>query len=259
VTDDGKPQGTAPVPVSALMQQLEGRGTVRDFKPDPVPQAWCDAIVAHGMRAPTSSNRQEYSIIQVDDPHVRQRLSDLSSNQQHIVECPVFFVICADQNRMVSALGRHGAEYPAFGLEGGLVSTIDAAFVGLTMSYVADSMGLSNVMIGAMRNNPVEVAKLLGLPPRCYAVFGLCVGWAATPPRAKPRHAPDAVFHRETYSSAAHEAAVTRYDADLAAYYRARGTETIDAAWSGVMSQKFGTSTRTELRAQLGALGFAFE
>jgi len=26
-----------------------------------------------------------------------------------------------------------------------------------------------------------------------------------------------------------------------------------------VMSQKFGTSTRTELRAQLGALGFAFE
>jgi hypothetical protein len=63
---------------------------------------------------------------------------------------------------MEHALSLHDTNYPAYGLEGGLVSTIDAAFVGLTMSYVADSMGLSNVMIGAIRNNPVEVAELFG-------------------------------------------------------------------------------------------------
>lgn len=240
------------------MHQLNNRGTVRDFKPDPIPQSWADAIVEHGMRAPTSSNRQEYSVIQVDDPKTRQRLSELSSNQKHMVECPVFFAIIADQNRMKHALALHDTEYPAFGLEGGLVSTIDAAFVGLTMSYVADSLGLSSVMIGAMRNNPVEVAALLGLPPRCYAVFGLCVGWAATPPRAKPRHDAGAVLHHETYSTVAHGPAIAEYDQALAAYYRARGTETVDQAWSKVMSQKFGTPTRTKLRDELTSLGFPF-
>lgn len=257
--DSGQNETLEALPHTALMQQLAARGTVRDFKSDPVPQTWCDAIVAHGMRAPTSSNRQEYSIIQVDDPKTRQRLSELSSNQKHMVECPVFFVVCADQNRMEHALSLHETEYPAFGLEGGLVSTIDAAFVGLTMSYVADSMGLSNVMIGAMRNNPIEVAEILGLPPRCFAVFGLCVGWAKTPPRAKPRHNPEAVFHRETYSRTAHDDAVKDYDTRLAAYYRARGTATVDAAWSKIMSQKFGTRARTTLREQLTKLGFPFE
>lgn len=247
------------LPESALMQQLAKRGTVRDFKSDPVPQSWADAIVAHGMRAPTSSNRQEYSIIQVSDSLIRQRLSELSANQKYIVECPVFFAVCADQNRMEHALSLHDTDYPAFGLEAGLVSTIDAGFVGLTMSYVADSMGLSSVMIGAMRSNPTEVAELLGLPPRCYAVFGLCVGWAATPPRAKPRHDPAAVLHHDTYNRKAHDQAIKNYDDDLATYYRQRGTDTVDAAWSGIMSQKFGTPLRTKLRSELRKLGFPFE
>lgn len=247
------------VPVTGLMEMLAHRGTVRDFKPDPVPQAWLDAIVAHGMRAPTSSNRQEYSVIQVDNPDTRKRLAELASNQKHIVECPTFFAICADQNRMEHALDLHDTPYPAFGLEGGLVSTIDASLVGLTMSYVVDSLGLSSVMIGAMRNNPVEVAKLLNLPPRCYVVFGLCIGWAATPPRIKPRHDSTAVFHRETYSDADHGRAIKAYDSELATYYRARGVETVDQAWTEIMSQKFGAAKRTKLREELTSLGFPFE
>lgn len=240
------------------MQHLAARGTVRDFKPDPIPQAMANAIVAHGMRAPTSSNRQEYSVIQISNPATRQRISDLSSNQKHIVECPLFFAVCADQNRMEHALGMYDKDYPATGLEGGLVATIDAAFVGLTMSYIADSLGLASVMIGAMRNNPIEIAKLLGLPPRCYAVFGLCIGWPATPALAKPRHDLGAVLHHETYSKAAHDQAIKDYDAELAAYYRKRGVETIDTAWSEVMSQKFATPSRTKLREELALLGFPF-
>ncbi len=243
---------------SALMQQLAMRGTVRDFRPDPIPQTMANAIAAHGMRAPTSSNRQEYSIIQIDNPATRQTISDLSSNQKHIVECPLFFAVCADQNRMEHALGMYGKDYPATGLEGGLVATIDAAFVGLTMSYVADSLGLASVMIGAMRNNPVKIAKLLGLPPRCYAVFGLCIGWPATPALAKPRHDLGAVLHHEMYSKAAHDEAIKDYDSDLAAYYRKRGVETIDTAWSEVMSQKFAAPSRTKLREELALLGFPF-
>lgn len=250
----------SPVPNNLLTHLLERRGTVRNFKPDPVPQAWADAIVEYAMRAPTSSNRQEYSVIQVNDPGARKQIALLATNQQHIVDCPLFFAICADQNRVADALGMHGKDYvPATSFEGGLVASIDAALMGLTMSYVAESFGLSNVLIGAMRNSPVEISKILKLPPQCYVVFGLCVGWAAAPPLPKPRHHLSAVLHQDVYDPHARAQAILDYDLALAAYYRARGVDTVDAAWSQVMSEKYSRPTRPNLKDELKALGFPFE
>ena len=250
----------AAVPDNEFTRQLARRGTVRNFKPDPVPESWVKAIVEYGMRAPTSSNREETSVVVVYDPETRKALSKIASNQQHIIDCPVFFAICADQNRMAHALEMHGKEYGAANtFEGGLVASIDAALVGLTMSYVADSFGLSNVMIGAMRNNAVAAAKLLKLPPRCYVVFGLCVGWAAKPPLAKPRHDVEGVLHHEAYDPKARAQTVTDYDKDLAAYYRKRGMETPDAAWSQVMTEKYSQRKRVKLKEELRSLGFPLE
>ena len=53
----------APVPDNELIQLLNKRGTVRAYKSDPIPDAWVDAIIAAGMRAPTSSNIQAYSCL----------------------------------------------------------------------------------------------------------------------------------------------------------------------------------------------------
>jgi nitroreductase len=248
-----------PVPNNELTRILALRGTVRDFKPDPVPQSWANAIVEYGMRAPTSSNRQEYSVIQVHDIEARKQIAKIATNQQHIVNCPVFFAICADQNRVAHALGMHGKSYPSFNFEAGLCASIDAALVGLTMSYVAESFGLANVLIGAMRNNAVEIAKILKLPPRCYVVFGLCVGWAKAPALPKPRHDLTAVLHHDIYDPKDCAQAIIDYDRDLAAYYRNRGVETSDAAWSKVMSEKYSKPMRANLKQELNSLGFPFE
>ena len=55
---------------------------------------------------------------------------------------------------------------------------IDAALAAQNAVVAAQSLGLRTVYIGAMRNDPVRVAELLGLPPRAFVVFGLCVGYA---------------------------------------------------------------------------------
>ena len=250
----------AAVPENELTRLLVKRGKVLNFKPDPVPESWVNAIVEYGMRAPTSSNRQEYSVVVVHDIETKKKCAAIASRQQHIVDCPVFFAICADQNRVGHAMSMHGKEYvSARTLEGGLVATIDATLVGLTMSLVADSFGLGSVMIGAMRNNAVEVAKLLKLPPRCYVVFGLCVGWPQRPPAPKPRHSLDAVIHHDLYDPKAHAQAVADYDKALAQYYRSRGVETPDAAWTKVMSEKYSKPLRSKLRQELDSLGIPLE
>lgn len=249
----------APVPENDLTRLLARRGTVRNFKPDPVPESWVSAIIEYGMRAPTSSNIQAYSVVVVHDPEKRKRLAELAGNQQHIIDCPVYFAICADLTRMAHAISMHGKELPGRTFESGLVSSLDACLVGMTMSLVADSFGLSNVMIGGMRNNAVEVAKVLGLPPRCYVVFGLCVGWAKKPPVAKPRQPLSGVVHHDVYDPTARAQAIADYDKDLARYYRSRGVETPDAAWSQVLAEKFSTDKRKRLRQELNELGFPLE
>jgi nitroreductase len=248
-----------PVPENDLTRVLASRGTMRSFKPDPVPEHWVNAIVEYGMRAPTSSNWQAYSVVVVHDPELRKRLAELAGNQQHIINCPVYFAICADLTRVNHAVDMHGKAFPGRTLESCLAASLDASLLGMTMSLVADSFGLASVMIGGMRNNAVEVAKVLKLPPRCYVVFGLCLGWASKRPLAKPRHPLSGVIHHDVYDPGMRAQAIEAYDKDLARYYRARGVETPDAAWSGILSERFTKDIRTKLKQELISLGFPLD
>lgn len=249
----------APVPDTELVRLLEKRGTVRAYKSDPIPEGWVEAMIAAAQRAPTSSNIQAYSIVVVRDQETKKKIAAMCGNQQHIIDCPVFFAFCADQTRLVHACKMHGKEYPGRTFEAGLVSAIDAALVGMTFSMVVDSFGLSSVMIGAMRNNALEAAKILKLPPRSFVVFGLCVGFAKKPPLPKPRQPQPGVVHYEFYDPKQREQAVAEYDQDLAQYYRTRGMETPDAAWTFPIADKFSTDKRKKLKQELQELGFPLE
>lgn len=247
------------VPDTELLRLLRMRGSVRNYKPEPVPEPWVDAIIAAGQRAPTSSNIQAYSIIVVRNPEAKARLAELAGNQKHIVECPVFFAICADLTRPAYACDLHGEDFVGHTLEKGLVSTIDAALVGMSMSLAADSMGLGTVMIGGMRNSPLEVAELFKLPKRVFVVFGLCVGWPKSAPVPKPRQPMAAVVHQETYNSELPEAALDAYDKELAQYYTGLGRETPEQSWTRTMADSLSKPRRMQLREQLKTLGFDFE
>ena len=47
----------------------------------------------------------------------------------------------------------------------------------------AESIGLKGLMIGAVRNDTLKTAEILGLPKRVYCVFGMCLGWPGRVPR----------------------------------------------------------------------------
>ena len=87
------------------------------------------------------------------------------------------------------------------------------------------SLGLSCVYIGALRNNPQEVARIVGLPPGAFGVFGMCVGYAsaAGATEVKPRLPQDVVMHRETYDTSGETGRRAAYDAVLESILRAAG------------------------------------
>jgi len=249
----------ASIPDNEVLRLLRARGSVRDFKSDDVPEALVNAVIAAGQRAPTSSNIQAYSIVVVRNQATKTELARLSGNQQHIIDCPVYFALCADLTRPAYACSLHGTEFEGYTFEKGLVGSIDAALVGMTMSLAADSLGLGTVMIGGMRNHPLEVAKLLKLPPRVYVVFGLCLGWPKSAPLPKPRQSMSAVVHRETFDASNYEQAIADYDRELGDYYRNQGRETPEQSWTLTVAKKFSVANRKQLRQHLQTLGFELE
>ena len=172
---------------SETISLLQNRVSVRKYKDQPVSEEMASAILEAAFRAPTSSNIQAYSVVVVRDRETLQQLSLTTGNQKHVAETPVFFAFCADLTRIQDAMEMNGKSVKDNNLELGLVSSIDATLVGKSASLVAESLGLKGVMIGAVRNDPAQVARILGLPSQVYCVFGMCIGWPDETPQQKPR------------------------------------------------------------------------
>ena len=243
---------------SETIEVLHNRVSVRAFKPEPVSEAQIEAVLRAALRAPTSSNIQAYSVVVVRDAESRRRLSVATGNQPHVAETPVFLAFCADLSRIERAMRRHGHSLDDNNLELGLVSAIDASLVGMSAYLAADSLGLKGVMIGGVRNDPAEVARILDLPRRVYCVFGMCLGWPLSTPQQKPRMDYHAVVHFERYRRDGLDRALDAYDAVLAAHYRRLGKPAAGDSWTGEIDTKFSRPQRDHLRRALREMGFDF-
>lgn len=227
----GKSPDFAPLPANAVLDSILDHRSVRGYLPDALPAGTLETLVAAGQSAPTSSNLQTWSVIAVEEPQRKARLSVLAGDQAHIRECPLFLLFIADLSRL-DRIAEARAEVAGGNryLEMFLVAAIDAALAAQNVVVAAESMGLGTVYIGAIRNRPEEVAAELALPADAFAVFGLCVGYP-DPARLsgiRPRLDQSAILHREQYSATPEAEAVTEYDRAMGAFQAQQGMKPID-------------------------------
>lgn len=176
--------------------------SVRTFEPKEIEPVLVRSLIGAAISASTSSNLQLWSVVTVQDPDRRARISELCANQSQVQAAPLFLAFCADHARLKRAAQAVGEE--AAGLDYAeffIMAVIDAALAAERLVCAAESMGLGVCYIGALRNDPQGVADFLNFPDGVFGVFGLCVGWPATDCKAeiKPRLRPEAVWHQETY------------------------------------------------------------
>ena len=243
---------------SETIRLLENRVSIRKYSDELVPDEMVEAVLRSAFRAPTSSNIQSYTVIVVRNPETRQKLSVVTGGQKHVAETPVFLAFCADMTRIDYALMKHQHNLNGNNMETGLVTSIDVALVGMSAYLTAESLGLRGLMIGAVRNNALETAEILGLPHRVYCVFGMCLGWPAEQPPQKPRMDIGATIHYEKYDEDATIASLDDYDRTLADHYEANDKPTTPDSWTHDMDKKFHPPLRDKLREELQNKGFDF-
>jgi hypothetical protein len=185
----------------------------------------------------------------------------VASNQRHIEQCPLFLVWLADISRNQRLGEQESVTLETMPhQETFLVAAIDAALAAQNATVAAESLGLSTVYIGALRNNPMEVAKIVGLPPGTFGVFGMCVGYASplAVSEVKPRLPQEVVLHHEVYDASGEPERRAEYD-QLMSVFSARNEMAADT-WTkrviGRMGKIAAMGGRDKMVAALHAMGF---
>ncbi len=254
------------VPAGAWNDTIAGllaHRSVRAYLPTPLPDGVVEVLVAAASSAPSSSNVQAWSVVAIADPVRRARLAELAGGQKHIAQAPLLLVWVADLARADAIGAARGQQLAGLDYtETFLLASIDAMLAAQNALVAAESLGLGTVYIGAMRNHPEAVARLLDLPPRAYAVAGLVVGFPdpAVETAVKPRLPQEAVLHRETYRRD-QSAAIARHDTATTAFRTEQNLP--PQSWSdliaGRLRSEASLSGRHVLRDVLGRLGFALK
>ena len=248
-------------PWNAHLDLLLSHRSIRGYRPDPLPKGTLETLIAAAQSAASSSNLQLWSAIAIRDQATKVELAKVAGGQKHIEQCPLFLVWLADlsRNERVASEAAVTLEAPPH-FETFLVAAIDAALAAQNAVIAAESLDLSTVYIGAMRNDPLRVKELLGLPDQTMAVFGLCVGYAApdTDNEVKPRLPQPAVVYFEQYGNPEEPGLRAAYDTLMTEFSERQGMGAV--SWSRRVLDRLGPlksmNGRETLAATIRAMGF---
>lgn len=166
---------------------LTGRSSVRDFTGEPVAEEELDFILKCTGTAPSAGNLEAWDVIVVTDEEVREALSEVAFNQEHIQQAPLILVVCSNYVRSMSRYGERGILYA---LE-------DATIACTYMMLAARARGLDSCWTGAFDDDGVR--EVLELPQHLRPVALLVVGKGKEPAQSPPRMAVGEHVHHERW------------------------------------------------------------
>ena len=93
-----------------ILQSLRSRKSVRAFAPRPIDAAHKRLILASAAEAPTAGNQQLYTILDITDSRLKERLAVTCDNQPFIATAPMVLIFCADAQKWYDAYLEAGCD-----------------------------------------------------------------------------------------------------------------------------------------------------
>jgi len=189
-------------PLKPITQVLLDRRATAHFKPDPVPEAYLEAILRLGTQAPSGYNLQPGRFIVVREAENRKRLQKAAMDQDKVGEAPVVIIafgVKGEWKIHMDAIFREGvrrgtgkAEYiePMEKNATQFLDNFPAAvwlnrhtMIALTaMMLVAEAYGLDTAPMEGF--DPAAVKREFGLPAESEVIALLAIGFAQEPDKA---------------------------------------------------------------------------
>ena len=159
-----------------VLRQLYERKSVRAFLDKSVEVYKKEAILRAAFEAPTAGNQQMYTILDITDEKLKEKLSVLCDNQPFIKKAPMVLVFVADAFRWTRVYETANVRYRK--LEEGdiMLAIADTCIAAQNAVTAAWSLGIGSCYIGDILENCEDVREVLNLPeyviPATMVVFG---------------------------------------------------------------------------------------
>lgn len=212
---------------------LLDRRSIRRYEREPISQENIDYIYEAIRNTPTSYNGQQFSVIDITDQQIKEKLYDLTGQKQ-IKTCSHFMVFCADYYKISELADRKGLDMPEFThtADGLIVGVVDATLAMMSALVAAESLGLGTCPIGYARTAaPEETSKILELPEKVFVVCGLAIGVPREMPDIKPKQQRELMIFSNKYKTEKLVSELEAYDEIISNYNRTRSGGTTTNDW----------------------------
>ncbi|NLD23766.1 MAG: nitroreductase, partial [Bacteroidales bacterium] len=153
--------------MNKTIELLQNRKSIRSFSHDPITKEDKQLILSAAMRAPTAGNMMLYSIIDVTDQLLKEKLSETCDHQPFIAKASMVLIFCADYRRWMKKFRLSGCDRgaPAKPEEGNLLlACSDALIAAQTAVIAAESLHIGSCYIGDILEQSETHIELLNLP-----------------------------------------------------------------------------------------------
>jgi nitroreductase len=182
--------------MNQVIETLLKRKSVRAFEPQAIRAEIKAQILQATLRAPTAGNLMLYSIIDVTDQALKDKLAETCDDQPFIAKAPLVWVFLADYQRWYDYFIASGVEQacreknlslrkPA---EGDLfLACCDALIAAQNAVVAAEALGLGSCYIGDIMENYEIHRELFNLPQYVFPICMLVFGYPTEQQKARPQ------------------------------------------------------------------------
>ena len=188
--------------MNEVIRQLIARKSMRVYTEQEISPEDKRLILMAAGEAPTAGNQQLYTIIDVTDQKIKDRLVETCDHQPMIGEAKMVLVFCADCKKWYDAYVATGCEPRRPGTGDLMLAVCDTMLAAQNAVTAAESLGIGSCYIGDVMENCEEQRALLQLPDYVFPVGMVIFGYPtqqqkerAKPKRAAMRH----VVHENAY------------------------------------------------------------
>ena len=241
--------------MNEVIRQLHDRKSVRAFTDKAIDPAVKHEILLAACAAPTAGNQQMYTILDITDQQLKQRLSVSCDNQPFIAEAQMVLIFCADFKKWYDLYKAENCNPRALGVGDLMLSVQDAVIAAQNAVTAAHSFGLGSCYIGDIMENCEQQRELLHLPDYVFPAAMLVFGYPTR--QQKERVKPQRVAMRHVV----HENAYREMDAaELEEMFAYKAVQKTYPEWmQAFCSRKYNSDFSREMTRSVAAYLRQFE
>lgn len=172
--------------MNPVIDTIQKRRSVRAYDEKPIEPKVRAELLRATLRAPTAGNLMLYSIVEVTDQGIKEKLVDTCDNQPFIARAPLVWLFLADYQRWYDYFLASGVEelcqqkdLPMRKPQEGdlFLACCDALIAAQTAVIAGESLGLGSCYIGDIMENYETHREMFNLPKYVFPICLLCFGY----------------------------------------------------------------------------------